>query len=256
MPKSDPERGERWRRRILHPYEMDPGGTFVAELGGRIVGVSQVIIRERLWQLSILTVEPAAQSTGAGRALMDAALTYDGGTEAGLIVSSSDPRAIRLYARAGFEVLPTLETTGQVDRRKLRPSDPHVRVGGLDDLEALAAVSREVRGGPHTPELEFALATGAMLLRYGDRGFAVVQPNWCVWLLLARDEEAATALLWSALEAVGESDQVIMRWVTAGQQWAIQVAVAAGLGLTSRGALCVRGAPGTLAPYLPSGAFA
>jgi len=246
----------RWHQRVAYPLTVDPAGAFVAERGGRLIGVAQALRRERLWQLSLLTVEPTVQGAGAGRALMARALAYDEGTDAGLIVSSNDPRAMRLYARAGFAVLPTLQTEGRLDRSALPAPDPAVIDGDREDLEELAAISREIRGAPHTKELEYALDRGGRLLRLRNRGFAVVLPDWCVWLLVARDEDSARSLLWSALAAVGDSDRSLVRWLTAGQQWAVQLLVDAGLQLSAYGALCVRGDPGPLAPFVPSGPFA
>jgi hypothetical protein len=77
-----------------------------------------------------------------------------------------------------------------------------------------------------------------------------------VWLLVACDEAAATALLWNALELSADSDRPTLRWITGAQDWAIAVAVQAGLRLSATGALCVRGRPGTLRPFVPSGPFA
>jgi GNAT superfamily N-acetyltransferase len=253
---SEPAAAERWGARVAYPFGLDPGGSFVAELDGRIVGVAQVLRRERLWCLSLLTVDPAAQGTGAGRALMQRALEYDEGTDAGLIVSSNDPSAMRLYARAGFSLLPTLQTEGAVDRSALPRGNGAVREGDRDDLEALAAISREVRGAPHTVELEYALGNGGQLLSIAGRGFTVVHADWGVWLLVARDDEAATALLWAALERAGASNRPLVRWLTGAQQWAIDVLVRAGLRLTAYGGLCVRGDPGPLRPFVPSGPFA
>jgi hypothetical protein len=45
-------------------------------------------------------------------------------------------------------------------------------------------------------------------------------------------------------------------WITAEQQWAVEVVALAGLRLVPSRALCVRGRPGPLHPYLPSGPFA
>jgi GNAT superfamily N-acetyltransferase len=248
---------QRWRDRVAYPFVVDPGGSFVAEHDGRIVGVAQVLRRERLWCLSLLTVAPGAQGTGAGRALMARALRHDQGTDAGLIVSSNDPSAMRLYARAGFAVLPTLQTEGTVDRTSLPRLNGVVREGDADDLEALASISRDVRGAPHTAELEYALNRGGQLLLVADRGFAVAHPQWGVWLLVARRDEDATALLWAALERAGEvDDRPVVRWLTGEQQWAVNVLVRAGLRLTAYGALCVRGNPGPLRPFVPSGPFA
>ncbi|HEY5316828.1 MAG TPA: hypothetical protein VIJ20_02535 [Solirubrobacteraceae bacterium] len=111
------------------------------------------------------------------------------------------------------------------------------------------------RVAPHTLELELALSEGAQLLRLADRGYAVAAPEG-VWLLVAYDEAAAAALLWSALALVGETERAAVRWITADQQWAIDVALRAGLRLVPNRALCVRGRPGPLSPFLPSGPFA
>ena len=79
----DPASGARWRARVEHGLEHDPGGAFVAERHGRIIGIAEAIRRERLWCLSLLTVDPDTQSAGAGRALMERALGYAEGTDAG-----------------------------------------------------------------------------------------------------------------------------------------------------------------------------
>jgi ribosomal protein S18 acetylase RimI-like enzyme len=249
---------QRWLERLAHPVATDPDGAFVAERDGRVLGAAQAIRRDRLWVLSMLAVEPGAQSDGAGRRLLDRALGYGADGDPGLIVSSSDPRALRLYGLAGFSLRPALHATGRLDRSKLPPPDPAVREAGEGDLEALAAISRDVRGAPHTADLLFALGRGGRLLRHGDRGFAVAMPGLAVWLLAARDPQAAQALLWPALELVGDvqDGHRSVRWITGGQDWAIVVLLKAGYALTPYGALCVRGRPGPLHPYLPSPPFA
>jgi len=253
---SDPAAAARWRSRIGHPLETDPDGAFLAELDGEVIGVAQAIERERLWCLSLLAVHPRGQSSGAGRALLERALTYaTHTTDIGLIPSSSDPRALRLYALSGFALLPTFEVAGAINRAALPQPHGEVHAAGHADLESLAQISREVRGAPHTPDLEFALRMGLRIVRLGDRGFAVVSPGRGVWLLVARDDEAASQLLWAAL-ALAETEHPAVRWITAEQQWAIETVVRAGLRLVPYGALCVRGQPGPLRPFLPSGPFA
>lgn len=252
----EPATAARWRARVGYPLETDPHGAFIAELGGEVVGVAQAIERERLWCLSLLAVHPRAQSSGAGRALLERALTYaTDSTDIGLIPSSSDPRALRLYALSGFALLPTFEAAGTLNRSALPQPRGEVHAAGRDDFESLAPISREVRGAPHTLELEFALRMGMRVLRVGDRGFAVVWPGRGVWLLVARDDGAASQLLWAALTIAG-TERPTVRWITAEQQWAIEIVVRAGLRLVPYGALCVRGRPGTLRAYLPSGPFA
>lgn len=252
----DREAQRRWIERLSHPLATDPEGAFVAERDARVIGVAEAIRRERLWCLSLLAVQPGVQSAGTGRALLERTMAYAAGTDAGLIVSSNDHRALRLYAQAGFSLYPTFEAVGILDRGALPRPDRRVVERGGGDLEALESISRDVRGGPHTPELELALRTGARLLRYGDRGFALAQHGMGVWVLVARDERAAIGLLWSTLELAGDSERIGVRWITSGQDWAIDVVVRAGLRLSANGALCVSGRPGPLAPFIPSGAFA
>jgi ribosomal protein S18 acetylase RimI-like enzyme len=253
---TEPAQAQRWEERLAYLIDTDPDGVFVAERDGRVIGAAQALVRERLWCLSLLAVDPGVQSTGAGRALLERTLGYGADLEGGLIVSSNDPRALRLYALAGFSLQPTFQAEGTVDRRALPRSNGAVRDGDESDLEALADISRRLRGAAHTSEVEFALRRGSRLLRLGDRGFCVVQPGHAVWLLTARDEDAAKALLWSALEGVGETDRPSIRWITGAQGWAVDVLLRAGLNLSAYGALGVRGRPGTLAPFIPSPPFA
>jgi GNAT superfamily N-acetyltransferase len=253
---SAPPAAERFRERLAHLLDTDPGGAFVAEYRGEIIGAAEAMVRERLWCLSLLAVAPGHQSAGAGAALLERTLGYGAQADAGLIVSSNDPRALRLYARAGFSLQPTFEAVGPLDRQALPHPDPGVREGGGADLDLAASISRDIRGATHTPELELALRQGGQLLRVGDRGFTVAQAPHGVWLLVARDDAAATALLWSALALSGDGAGPSIRWITGAQEWAVTAAVQAGLRLSATGALCVRGRPGPLRPFIPSGPFA
>lgn len=255
-PNGDPDAARRWRERIAYPWRTDPGGAFVAELDGRVIGVAEAIVRERVWCLSMLAVDPDLQSAGTGRLLLDRAAGYGSAADAGLIVSSNDPRALQLYARGrlGFALHPTLEAAGEVERRALPRVNGAVRDDDGHDLEGLAALTRAIRGAPYTEELRFVLGQGARLLRAGERGFAVISSNGEPWLLVARDEASARALLWSALAL--SDGPVRVRWMTGAQQWAIELATRAGLRPRAYGALCVRGTPGSLGPFLPSSWFA
>src|SRR5205807_2112643 len=119
---------------------------------------AQAMLRDRLWCLSLLTIDPSAQGRGAGGALLRASLDYGRAERRGaIIVSSDDPRALTLYARAGFSLRPTLEASGALG--ELPPSSGEVRrAEGTDaELRALEEISRAVRGATHTAELRFAL---------------------------------------------------------------------------------------------------
>jgi ribosomal protein S18 acetylase RimI-like enzyme len=250
----DASRAATWSERVAHPLGTDPDGAFVAELDGRVVGVAQAIRRETLWCLSLLTVDPQAQGGGAGQRLLERSLAYAAPGDTGLIVSSNDARALRIYGRAGFTLLPTFEAEGELNRRALPGADSAVVEVGEDDLHLLEPISRAVRGAAHTPELGFVLRSGARIARIRTTGFAVSIPGR-VWLVASRDEETARALLWDGLEHAAGDGSVGVRWITGAQQWALGVVLDAGLRLTAYGALAVRGMPGPLAPFLPSPPF-
>jgi GNAT superfamily N-acetyltransferase len=244
----------RWRKRIAYLLATDPEGSFVGERAGRVLGVAQAVRREGLWSLSLLVVDPSAQSEGLGRSLFQAALGY-GDDEPGLIVSSNDFRALRLYASAGFSLRPAFQARGRVDRRRL--PGPHAGVIAADesDLEQLDVIARGVRGAGYGAELRYVLEQGARLISFDGRGFAVAQSGLGVWMLVASDEAAACSLLWAALDIAGPAERPV-RWIPGFQDWAVAVALQAGLEVSAYGALCVRGDPGPLRPFLPSEPFA
>jgi GNAT superfamily N-acetyltransferase len=247
-------RARRGQSRIAHLLATDPGGAWVAEADGRVVGAALALVREALWGLSLFVVEPSHQGAGVGRALLDAALGYADGARGALILSSTDPKAMRRYARAGFALRPAVAAAGIVDRSALPARHPGVRAATGDDLELTEEISRAVRGATHAPDIPNALAHGHELLVLGDRGF-VVHRDGTPGLLAARDDEAAQALLWAALGASPPGASVQVDFISAGQDWAVAVALEAGLALSPDGPIFVRGDVGPLRPYLPSGAF-
>jgi GNAT superfamily N-acetyltransferase len=249
------QRARRGRSRIAHLLGTDPGGAWVAEAADRrVVGLALALVREGIWGLSLFAVEPALQGNGVGRRLLDVALEYAEGTRGAIILSSTDPKAMRRYARAGFALRPLVAAAGMVDRARLPPPHPEVRTGTCHDLEVTEASSRSVRGATHAADIPNTLANGSDLLLLGDRGF-VVHRDGSPRLLAARDEEAAGALLWAALAAAPPGATVQVDFISAGQDWAIAVVLEAGLQLSPDGPLFVRGEVGPLRPYLPSGAF-
>src|SRR3954470_9670464 len=107
-PTSDPDDTAmaRQRGRFHHFLAHDPAGSWVATVDDVVVGAALALRREGLWGLSLLVVDPERQGTAAGRALLQASLRHAEGATAGIILSSQDPRAIRSYAVAGFDLFP------------------------------------------------------------------------------------------------------------------------------------------------------
>lgn len=239
-------------RRIAHMQRTDPGGAHVALDGdGSVVGVGLAIVRDGIWGLSLLGVLPDRHARGAGRALLRACLQTAAGTRGQLILSSTDPKAMRLYARAGFRLLPCVALAGILDRDRIPlglASTPS------QDYERAVTVGRAVRGGAYDAHDLRVLRPDSGLLVCGDRGFAV-HADGTVKLLCATDEEAATDLLWSCFAAATPGATVGVDFITAGQDWAIQTGLEAGLLLSPDGPVFARGTLGPLRPWLPSGAL-
>ncbi len=242
--------------RIAHLLSTDPDGSWVAidQDDGQVIGLSQALVREDLWVLSLLGVAPAAQDRGTGRALLDAALSYGQDTPVGLILCSRDPRAARRYMLAGFDLHPAVTAWGRLKRVRLRPPSAHVREGTAADAGLAAQLDRRLRGGSHRGDLEHLLGNGCRFLVLPDRGYAVARGAKPV-LLAASDEQDAIDLLLAALAGAGDDEVVEVGWLTAAQQWATRVALDVGLELHPVGPVMTRGLDAPPAPYLPSGAF-
>jgi GNAT superfamily N-acetyltransferase len=238
------------RLRVGRPLRTDPGGSWVAEHDGRIVGVATAIVREGVWGLSLLVVRPEAQSAGAGRDLLARAFAYGDGARGRIILASADTRALRSYARLGLAMHPSVTARG---RARADPV-PELRTGSADDLPLTEAVDRAVRGAAHGEDILALVESGGRLVVLEDRGYAVVLGG-AVRLLAAFDEESAATLLRGCL-ASADNEESSVRWITATQQWAIRPCIDAGLELVADGgAVFLGGDVGPFVPYLPSGAY-
>ncbi len=237
--------------RHRHLLGTDPDGCWVAEQDGAVAGAAVAIRREGLWGLSLLVVDPAAQSGGLGSVLLRRASAYGEGARCRMILSSQDPRALRAYARLGLALQPCLRAAGTP--RGVAPP-PEVRDGGHADIPLTEQVDRQVRGAAHGADIGCLLDMGLRLLVVPGRGYVVLRENGNLRLLAATDDDAARDLLRAVLaRAPGEVD---VEWLSERQAWAFDVCLDAGLELrASSGAVFADGEIGPLAPYLPSGAF-
>lgn len=173
--------------------------------------------------------------------------------------SSSPPttRALRLYGSSGFRLSPTFDVDGRPHPELLPEPNPLITEAHPSELETLAPISRAVRGAAHTRDFSAALVRDAEILRLEDRGFVVTMPGRGIWALAARDEQAATALLWAGLHRLRDEPRIQISFIGGDQQWALEVLLAARLSFRSYGAIATRGAVGgPLYPYIPSPSFA
>jgi GNAT superfamily N-acetyltransferase len=236
--------------RYRHLVRTDPGGAWVAEDEHGLAGVALASLREGVWGLSLLVVRPELQSGGLGRTLLRQAHEYANGARGRIILSSRDPRALRSYFRLGLQLHPAIWATGR-PQGVVAPEE--VREGGCEDIPLTEAVDRHVRGAAHGPDIGALLDMGQTLLVVPERAYAVLGADGDVRLLAAVDDDSARSVLRGALARVPE---ISVGWITAAQQWALDVCVEARLELRmDTGAVCFGGDVGAMRPYLPSGAF-
>ena len=244
----------RLEHRIRHFLATDPAGSWVADDSGAVTGLAQSFVREGYWVLSLLATVPDFQRCGLGRELLETAMSNADARSPGSIQCSRDSAAMALYASVGFSFHPAV-----IGRGTVRPgtvyADPRVRHSDHRDLAMIDAVDRFVRSSARSVDIVAMLNEPCnRLLLIDDRGYAVAKDDRIV-TLGARDEDAATALLKTALSEMDEGALVEVGWLTAKQQWAIRTLVDCGVELHPCGPMMVRGLPGPPTPYIPSGGY-
>lgn len=253
-PRSE-DRSSDWHTRTRHLLTTDPAGCWVADRDGEILGFATSLVRELMWVLASYAVRPGLQGEGIGRQLLEAALLHGRGCLRGLLNASPDPRALRRYRLAGFDLRPQMLLWGHVARADL-PVVRHVREGGPADFDLMDSIDRRVRGAAHGPD--HAVVAGRYRLVVTDRpaasGYAYLDATGAPVLLAATHDKAAGMLLWEGLASAAPDVPVQIGHVSPANQWALDVAVAARLEIHSRGFLGLRHVAEP-APYLPHPTF-
>ncbi|WP_049651859.1 GNAT family N-acetyltransferase [Kitasatospora sp. MY 5-36] len=260
-PSDDPARPPRptplQLARTRHLARTDPGGCWLAESGGQAVGVVLSMRREGLWTPSLFAVRPSAQGRGVGRLLFERAMAHARGCLRGMVCASGSPAAARRYRLAGFTLHPAMRLTGAVDRQGLiDPGDIPVHRGNATHLHLLDSVDRRLRGSAHGPDHELMLGHFEELL-VAD---ALAGSGYCyrdggtVRLLAATSKRIGARLLREALARVPDGAEARVEYLTAEQEWALDVGLEVGLTPETGGFVGVRGMRPP-APYLPNGAF-
>jgi hypothetical protein len=246
-------RAARQHARLRHLLSTDPGGSWVAESDGRVEGVALALIRDGVWGFSLFGVAEALQGRGVGRDLFARCWAYGAGARGHLILSSTNPQAMGIYARTGLPIRPCVAAAGIPDLARAPDVDDVVEAGEAG-LPLADAIGRELRGAGYGRDLPVPMAHGARLLAFEDRAFAVARGSNLI-MLGARDVEAARHILWAVFVGAGPGATVNVDFLTAGQDWALPVCLDARLWLSPDGPMFAGGALGPLAPYVPSGAY-
>lgn len=253
--RRSPEKSVNWQIRAAHLVEHDPGGCFVAEDDSGLIGAAISVRRDLCWILSAYAVRPDVQGRGVGRQLLDAALAHGSGCLRGMIASSEDSGAVRRYRSAGFTLHPAMVLVGRVPREAL-PVVERVRDGSAGDIDLLNSVDRQVREAAHGVDHELLASMHRLCVvdRSTGSGYAYVEPGGGPYLLAATNRRTATDLLWETLAASSPDHSCHIGHVTAPNEWAVDVGMAARMDLQVAGYLGLRDMKPPM-PYLPSGAF-
>jgi hypothetical protein len=147
-------------------------------------------------------------------------------------------------------------TATGVSRHECIADAPKVREGTSADLNFAAQVDRTIRRGAHGPDLEHLLGRGSTFLIVDDRSYALAgESGPQVVAALDGDAAAAADLLRAGLCHCEDGADVAIPRIGAGHQWALQVALEAGLTIAPGGALAIRNDTAPSAAYLPDNVF-
>jgi GNAT superfamily N-acetyltransferase len=250
-----PERDAAWVRRTAHALATDPGGCWVAEVDAELVGCAVSRVRELMWILSSFAVAPGHQGRGIGVQLFTAAAHHGRGCLRAMLAASADPAAVRRYRLAGFTLHPQMFVTGVVDRDAL-PVVEHVREGSAGDIDLLNSIDRQTRGAAHLSDHEVLLDQFRLVVseRSSSQGYAYVDASGSPSLVAATTRRTAQALMWESLASSAPGAEVAVHHITAANQWAIDVGLAARMSVHQSGYLCLRGMKPP-APYLHHGSL-
>lgn len=248
-----PARAGQWITRTTHFLDTDPGGCWVAEADGELVGFATSFVRELTWCLATFAVRPGLQGQGLGKRLLETAMEHGRGCLRGMLSASADPKAVRRYRLAGFSLHPQMLLTGTVDRAAI-PVVEKVREGAAADVDLLDSLDRRTRGSAHGPDHLLLMDTSRLLVSDTSTGsgYAYVGPDGTLALLAADNRRTATRLLWTVL--ADSSGATLVPHLTAANEWAVDVGMAARLELHQEGYLGLRGMKPP-APYVHHGAL-
>jgi hypothetical protein len=149
-----------------------------------VIGSNCIDVRDAIIGLGPITVDPAAQNSGAGRALMQVALDYAKEHRAPsvrLVQAAFHNRSLSLYAKLGFVAREPLSVM-QGAALNLTFDRLHVRAATADDLAACSAVCHRVHGHDRSGDLRESIAEGGATVveRHGRiTGYATGLAFWC-----------------------------------------------------------------------------
>ena len=161
-------------RFLIDRMLADPGiHGIVAEREARVVGSLFADERDPIVGIGPISVDPAAQDGGAGRAMLEAALCREqerGAPGVRLVQTAYHYRSLSLYAKLGFQVRELLVVLAGEPPATAVPPGAAVRPAVAEDLPALAELCGCVHGHGRDAETAEAVARGvATVVERGGR---------------------------------------------------------------------------------------
>lgn len=250
-----PERNARWIRRTRQALQTDPGGCWVAEVDGVVVGGAISRVRELMWTLASFAVLPGHQGRGVGTQLLAAAAQHGRGCLRAMLAASADPAAVRRYRLAGFDLHPQMFATG-VAHLDPAPDVSRVREGSAGDRDLLDSIDRRTRGAAHLADHDVLLSECRLLVceRSSGSAYAYADPAGSPVLVAGTSRRTASEALWAVIDSAPPGSTITVPHITSANQWALDVALAARLTVHQAGYLCVRGMKPP-SPYLHHGSL-
>jgi GNAT superfamily N-acetyltransferase len=173
----------------------------VAERAGEVLGSAFVDERAMIAGIGPVTVDPAAQDDGVGRALMEATLRRERGRGAAgirLVQTAYHHRSLALYAKLGFAVREPLSVL-QGTLPALSVPGLGIRTASEADLAACGELCVRVHGHDRSGELRDAITAGtATIVERPGRLSGYATGLGYGWHAVAETNEDLIALLGSA----------------------------------------------------------
>jgi len=239
----------------------DPGGLWIAEQDGQMVGSAFGWCCERLWFLAELFIAPDLQGHGIGRELLSRALAHADKCNAdvrALIALAFNTTSQALYIRHGF--FPRMPIyLFSAARENLRPAAATLDSVALtaDHLPALAEIDRRVLGAARDKHHRFLMGdptmTGVLLHDDGKpAGYAYVNVSGHVGpIAVARPADMAGALNHALDLAAGQGAGQVSCFAPGDNEAALSEAVGRGLRIVFPAMLMSSKPFGDWSSYLP-----
>ncbi len=151
---------------LTHLFNAPGFQGFVAESNGAILGSNVVDLRSSIAGIGPITIDPAVQNKGLGRALMQAVIDEARAHNAAgirLVQAAFHNRSLSLYTKLGFDAREPLSVING-DIPKTVPDGCTVRAATADDQPACNELCEKVHGFARATEFAEGVQHGSALV--------------------------------------------------------------------------------------------